>query len=104
MTEESGSSCVAAAQIPSETQCLESILSIKFSADGKLLAAVMDGRIHLLDAFNGNLLQTFYTGSAKGGPAMEATFSPDSKYLLSGAGAVRPHWHSLQNLKAVCPA
>ncbi|EIE25790.1 histone H3 methyltransferase complex and RNA cleavage factor II complex, subunit SWD2 [Coccomyxa subellipsoidea C-169] len=69
--------------------CLESILSIKFSADGKLLAAVMDGRIHLLDAFNGNLLQTFYTGSAKGGPALEATFSPDSKYLLSGAGADR---------------
>ncbi|KAK9916201.1 hypothetical protein WJX75_010004 [Coccomyxa subellipsoidea] len=70
--------------IPSESQSLEPISSMKFSADGKFMVAVLAGRVHLLDAFNGNMQHTFFTGSAKGGPALEATFSPDGCYLLSG--------------------
>ena len=78
---------VMSSQIPSESQSLEPISSMKFSADGKFMVAVLAGRVHLLDAFNGNMQHTFFTGSAKGGPALEATFSPDGCYLLSGGGA-----------------
>lgn len=71
-------------QVPSESQSLEPISSIAFSGDGKLMVAVLAGRIHLLDAFNGTFLHTFLNGPPNFVPAMEATFSPDSQYLLSG--------------------
>ncbi|BDA44001.1 WD repeat-containing protein 82 [Coccomyxa sp. Obi] len=70
--------------VASESQSLEPISSIAFSADGKLMVAVLAGRIHLVDAFNGTLLHTFLNGPPNFVPAMEATFSPDSQYLLSG--------------------
>ncbi len=76
-----GACCV---QVPSESQSLEPISSIAFSGDGKLMVAVLAGRIHLVDAFNGTLLHTFLNGPPNFVPAMEATFSPDSQYLLSG--------------------
>lgn len=74
----------ACVQVPSESQSLEPISSIAFSGDGKLMVAVLAGRIHLLDAFNGTFLHTFLNGPPNFVPAMEATFSPDSQYLLSG--------------------
>ena len=72
-------------QIHEEAQSLAPISSIKFSCDGKLMIAVMEGRIYLLDAFNGAVLYKFLNGMSYAGPALEATLSPDSKYLLSGA-------------------
>ena len=77
-------------QIPDEAQSLEPISSIKFNADGKKMVAVLDGRIHYVDSFSGEKEHTFVTGKTKGGPAMEATFSPDGCYLLSGGGRSDP--------------
>jgi len=76
-------------QIAAEAQCQEPISSVRFSADGKWMAVALEGRIHLLDAFNGAVLHTFATGArGYGGPAMEPTFSPDSRYLLSGGAQI----------------
>ena len=57
---------------------------IQFSADGKLMLCVAEGRIHQLDAFNGTLLQTYNTGVPQGSRGLDAIFSPDSNYILSG--------------------
>jgi COMPASS component SWD2 len=84
---------VAVEQIRDEAQNTASIASIKFSFDGQLMAAVMEGRIYLLDAFNGGQLGKFYNGMPYTGPALEVTFSPDSRYLLSG--------ESLRSIQAV---
>lgn len=59
--------------------------SITFSPSGKLMAAVAEGRIYLLDAFNGDMLHTFFNGVPDGGTPMQVCFSPDSQYLLTGA-------------------
>ncbi|MEW5305329.1 MAG: hypothetical protein WDW38_005630 [Sanguina aurantia] len=57
---------------------------IKFSNDGKMIMAVVDGKVYLLDAFNGNILKKFVNGIPEGGTAVEASFSSDNQYLLSG--------------------
>lgn len=57
---------------------------IQFSADGKLMLCVAEGRIHQLDAFNGTLLHTYNTGVPQGSRGLDAIFSPDSNYILSG--------------------
>ena len=41
--------------------------------------------MHLLDAMRGEPRHRFLTGVAEGATAPEACFSPDSRYLLSGA-------------------
>lgn len=41
-------------------------------------------QVHVLDAFNGNKVHRFVTGTAEGGGSLEACFSPDSQYVLSG--------------------
>lgn len=64
---------------------LAPIASVKFSGDGKHLVAVLEGRLYLLDAFSGATLWRWQNGVSYAGPAVEATFSPDSRYLLSGA-------------------
>lgn len=75
---------LVAVQVDEEAQNPRPISSVKFSFDGAVMAVVLEGRIYLLDAFQGNLMGKFHTGSAVNSPAMEATFSPDSRYLLSG--------------------
>ncbi|KAK9813206.1 hypothetical protein WJX72_010567 [[Myrmecia] bisecta] len=56
----------------------------KFSADGKLLLAVAERNIFVLDAYTGGLLHRFSSGIPDGGTALEATFSADCQYVLSG--------------------
>ncbi len=58
---------------------------VRFSLDGKLLAASVEGRLYMLDAFTGEVRATMQTGMPQGSNACEPAFSPDSKYLLSGA-------------------
>mmetsp|Transcript_26980 Transcript_26980/g.58990 ORF Transcript_26980/g.58990 Transcript_26980/m.58990 type:complete len:322 (-) Transcript_26980:297-1262(-) len=57
---------------------------IKFSLDGKYMLAVAEGRLYVLDAFNGGVLRKFSTGVPEAGTPLEATFSADNQYVLSG--------------------
>jgi COMPASS component SWD2 len=57
---------------------------IRFSLDGKSLLAVVEGRIYVLDAFNGNTICSVQTGVPEAGQALEATLTPDGKYIIAG--------------------
>jgi len=79
------------------------LTGIKFSNDGKkFLVCTTHGHIHLLDAFQGNLLHTF-TGVATGvkNAFLEASFTPDSQYILSGSTDGKTHVWSADSGKKV---
>uniref|UniRef100_A0A7S0WIF9 Anaphase-promoting complex subunit 4 WD40 domain-containing protein n=1 Tax=Chlamydomonas leiostraca TaxID=1034604 RepID=A0A7S0WIF9_9CHLO len=57
---------------------------IRFSSDGKYLLGVVESRLYVMDAFNGTVVRKFNNGLGEGGPPLEATFSPDNQYVLSG--------------------
>lgn len=57
---------------------------IQFSADGKLMLCVVEGHVYQLDAYNGDLQQSYSTGVPQGALGLGAVFSPDSNYILSG--------------------
>jgi COMPASS component SWD2 len=70
---------------------------LKFSPDGKTILVSTNGSmIKLIDAFTGNVLHTF-TGHAnvKNIP-IEASFTPDSQYVLSGSSDGRIHIWSVE--------
>lgn len=70
---------------------------LKFSPDGKTILVSTNGSmIKLIDAFTGNVLHTF-TGhvNAKNIP-IEASFTPDSQYVLSGSSDGRIHIWSVE--------
>jgi WD40 repeat protein len=74
---------------------------LSFSNDGKLLCAVAEGRVLVLDAFGGKVLQSFSNGVTEAGAAPEASLSHDGAYVLSGElctataqHAYRPPWMS----------
>ena len=59
---------------------------LKFSADGKLILISTNGPIiRLIDAFNGQPLQQFMGHLNTKGLPLEASFSPDAQYVLSGS-------------------
>eukprot|EP01025_Chloroclados_australasicus_P027807 TRINITY_DN2750_c3_g1_i6.p1 TRINITY_DN2750_c3_g1~~TRINITY_DN2750_c3_g1_i6.p1 ORF type:complete len:270 (-),score=20.22 TRINITY_DN2750_c3_g1_i6:237-983(-) len=60
------------------------ITCLKFSNDGQRLLVVSGPNIHVLDAFTGNQIQKFSNGMRPESQPMEASFTPDCKYLLSG--------------------
>ena len=64
---------------------------LRFSADGKRLLAVAEGRIFVLDAFEGKVLHRLSNGTPEAGQAPEACFTPDGCAVMSGCedGAVR---------------
>ncbi|KAJ9533442.1 hypothetical protein QJQ45_026480 [Haematococcus lacustris] len=74
------------------------ISDLRFSNDGKLMLAVSEGKVYVLDAFNGSVLCRCPTGSTEGAPPLEAAFSPDNQYLLSGAWQVQPLQELRMNL------
>lgn len=60
--------------------------SMKFSLDGKLmLLSTTQGRVLLLDAFDGKLMQTFTGHDNTNQLPLEACFSPDADFVLSGS-------------------
>ncbi|XP_064399132.1 WD repeat-containing protein 82-like [Halichondria panicea] len=59
---------------------------LKFSQDGKkILVSMSIGQLKLVDAFNGHELNTLTGHVNSGGLTLEAGFTPDSKYVLSGS-------------------
>jgi COMPASS component SWD2 len=64
---------------------------LRFSADGKKLLAVAEGRIYVLDAFDGKVLLRLSNGTPEAGQAPEACFTPDGNAVMSGCedGVVR---------------
>ena len=71
-------------QVAPELHTMAPFSHIQFSADGKLMLCVAEGRIYQIDAFGGTLLQTYSTGIPEGTKGPAAIFSPDSRYILSG--------------------
>jgi len=55
--------------------------TIKFSNDGKFILLSTSENIFLVDAFTGVLKETYQNGTQ----LLEASFSPDAKYVLAGS-------------------
>jgi len=76
---------------------------LKFSPDGKSILISTNGSvIKLIDSYNGTSLQTF-TGhlNSKQLP-LEASFSPDSQFVISGSSDGRIHIWNSENGQKVC--
>ena len=71
-------------QVQEEVNAAQSFADIKFSNDGKLILAVVEGKVFVIDAFNGEVVRRFPNGASEGGVPMEATISADNKYILQG--------------------
>ena len=59
---------------------------MKFSPDGKyILLSTSENLIFLIDSFEGHKLQEFATFVNRQNSTLEASFSPDSQFVLSGS-------------------
>lgn len=76
--------CVPWLQVVPELHTNAAFSHIQFSADGKLMLCVVEGHVYQLDAYNGDLQQSYSTGVPQGALGLGAVFSPDSNYILSG--------------------
>ncbi|KAG7026742.1 Protein ANTHESIS POMOTING FACTOR 1 [Cucurbita argyrosperma subsp. argyrosperma] len=60
---------------------------VKFSNDGRLmLLTTSDGHIHVLDSFRGTLLSTYNVKPISSNSTLEASFSPEGMFVISGSG------------------
>jgi len=76
---------------------------LKFSPDGKsILISTNESMIKLIDSYNGATLQSF-TGhlNSKNLP-LEASFSPDSQFVISGSTDGRIHIWNAETGQKVC--
>lgn len=70
--------------IQEEVNSTSNFADIKFSNDGKYMLGVVEGKVYVLDAFNGNVVRKIMNGMPEGCTPMEATISADNKYVLQG--------------------
>ena len=78
-------------QVTDEANSSVAFSDVKFSYDGKYMLAVVEGKVYVLDAYNGNVLQRFSNGAPEGcSPVPEAAFSMDSQFVLSGTHTHTP--------------
>uniref|UniRef100_T1HIB0 WD repeat-containing protein 55 homolog n=2 Tax=Rhodnius prolixus TaxID=13249 RepID=T1HIB0_RHOPR len=77
--------------------------ALKFSSNGRtLLISSTSAYIRLVDAFHGTPLQTFTGHLNNHSTPVEASFSPDSQFVLSGSSDGRVHvWNARTGYK-VC--
>ncbi|KAH7575898.1 hypothetical protein JRO89_XS02G0248700 [Xanthoceras sorbifolium] len=60
---------------------------VEFSNDGRLmLVTTMGGHIHVLDSFRGTLLSTYNVKPVTSNSTLEASFSPEGMFVVSGSG------------------
>lgn len=60
---------------------------VKFSNDGRLmLLTTTDGYIHVLDSFRGTLLCSYNVKPVSSNSTLEASFSPEGMFVISGSG------------------
>lgn len=76
---------------------------LKFSSDGRfMLLTTMNGHIHFLDSFHGNLLSTYNVKPVSSHATLEASFSPDGMYIISGSGDGSVYAWSVRSGKVAC--
>merc|ERR1712004_22086 len=76
---------------------------MKFSNDGKMILISTSGSIiRLVDAFQGNLLQTFTGFNNTRNAPLEASFTPDAQFVLSGSSDGKLHAWSCETGAKVC--
>ncbi|XP_056381076.1 WD repeat-containing protein 82 [Hyla sarda] len=75
--------------------------SLKFSNDGKLiLLATNGGFLRLVDAFKGAMLHTFGGYNNSKGVTLEASFTPDSQFIMIGSEDGKIHvWNGESGMK-----
>ena len=88
-------------KMPQETKC--EWTSLKFSPHGKYILLTTNGSVmRLLDAFDGNPLQTLAGHQNNRGVPIDGSFTPDSNYVVSGSTDGRLHvWNAETGFK-VC--
>ncbi|KAM1529118.1 hypothetical protein ACFX1Z_018367 [Malus domestica] len=60
---------------------------VKFSNDGRLmLSTTTGGHIHVLDSFRGTILSTYNVKPVSSNSTLEASFSPEGMFVMSGSG------------------
>lgn len=75
---------------------------VKFSNDGRLmLLTTMDGHIHVLDSFRGTHLSTYNVKPVPSNCTLEASFSPEGMFVISGSGDGRAYAWSVRSGKEV---
>lgn len=75
---------------------------VKFSNDGRLmLLTTMDGHIHVLDSFRGTHLSTYNVKPVPRNCTLEASFSPEGMFVISGSGDGRAYAWSVRSGKEV---
>ncbi|KAL3527206.1 hypothetical protein ACH5RR_011862 [Cinchona calisaya] len=75
---------------------------VKFSNDGRLmLLTTSDGLIHVLDSFCGTLLSTYNVKPVLSGSTLEASFSPEGMFVISGSGDGNVYAWSVRSGKEV---
>ncbi|KAJ7953117.1 WD repeat-containing protein 82 [Quillaja saponaria] len=75
---------------------------VKFSNDGRLmLLTTSDGHIHVLDSFRGTLLSTYNLAPVSCNSTLEASFSPEGMFVMSGSGDGSVHAWSVRSGKEV---
>jgi len=75
---------------------------VKFSNDGRLmLLTTKDGHIYVLDSFRGTLLSTFNVKPVLSDATLEASFSPEGMFVISGSGDGNVYAWSVRSGKEV---
>ena len=76
---------------------------LKFSPDGKSILISTNGSvIKLIDSYNGSTLQSFTGHMNSKMLPLEASFSPDSQFVISGSSDGRIHIWNSENGQKVC--
>nr|XP_029120083.1 protein ANTHESIS POMOTING FACTOR 1 isoform X2 [Elaeis guineensis]XP_029120084.1 protein ANTHESIS POMOTING FACTOR 1 isoform X2 [Elaeis guineensis] len=76
---------------------------VKFSNDGRLmLLTTTDGHVHVLDSFRGTVISTYNVKPVSSNATLEASFSPDGMYVVSGSGDGSVYAWSVRSGKVAC--